>query len=226
MDALAVNACIARRLAETYLAQEKPELARDVMMACLPLAKRVSRRDLTADVPAALLPDPTLDPNSVPEAENVLSLFAWLHVAAGHALVELRQYDDAISLLARVHTFEPLMQNGVGVTRLRGPTVYSSLYLARAFLAKGDLENAQRYATLLPRKRHGIGPSLGQFPELEEEGSRLQEEIANRRQGVRAEGSRRLRRGGRARRRRREPGATTDRSQDRASRVGRWSAAL
>ena len=180
---------IARWLAETYLAQEKPELARDVMMACLPLAKRVSRRDLTVDLPAALLPDPTLDPNAVPEAENVLSLFAWLHVAAGRSLVELRQVDDAIGLLARVHTFEPLMQNGVGVTRLRGPTVYSSLYLSRAFLAKGDLENAQRYAMLLPRKRHGVGPSLGQFPELEAEGSRLQEEIAQRRQGIRAAGS-------------------------------------
>lgn len=180
---------IARRLAETYLAQEKPEPARDVMMACLPLAKRVSRRDLTANLPAALLPDPTLDPNTVPEAENVLSLFAWLHVAVGRALVELKQHDDAIELLTRVHTFEPLMQNGVGVTRLRGPTVYSSLYLARAFLAKGDLDGAQRYAMLLPRKRHGIGPSLGQFPELEEEGSRLQELIAQRRQGIAAEGS-------------------------------------
>ena len=180
---------IARRLADTFLDQAKPEQARDVMLACLPLAKRVSRRDLTAEVPAALLPDPTLDPNTVPEAENLLSLLAWLHVAAGHALVDLKQYDDAIELLERVHTFEPLMQNGVGVTRLRGPTVYSSLYLARAFLAKGDLENAQRYAMLLPRKRHGIGPSLGQFPELEDEGSRLQERIAQRRQGIRDEGS-------------------------------------
>ncbi|MBX9791791.1 MAG: tetratricopeptide repeat protein [Pirellulales bacterium] len=188
-DDYALYLGIARRLAETYLAQEKPEPARDVMLACLPLAKRVSRRDLTVDVPGALLPDPTLDPNTVPEAENVLSLFAWLHVAAGRALVDLKQNDAAIELLARVHAFEPLMQNGVGVTRLRAPTLYASLYLARAYIAKGDFESAQRYAMLLPRKRHGVGPSLGQFPELEEAGSRLQELIAQRRQGFRAEGS-------------------------------------
>ncbi|MGE4103278.1 MAG: tetratricopeptide repeat protein [Pirellulales bacterium] len=180
---------IARRLAETYLAHGKPAEASDLMRECLPLAERVSRRDLTVEVASGLLPDPRLDPNKVPEAENVLSLLAWLHVMAGRAFVELHDYDRAIAVLGPVHGFEALMQNGVGVKRLRGPTVYSSLYLARAYLARGDLENAQRFAMGLPRKRHGIGPSLGPFPELEEEGSRLQDEIAKRRQGIREIGS-------------------------------------
>lgn len=180
---------VARRLAQTYLKMEQPEAARNLLLACLPLAKRVSRRDLSTDVSSALLPDPELDPQVVPEAENVLSLFAWLQVTAGEAMVALRENDDAIGILSPVETFTSLMQNGVGANRLRGPTLYASLYLARAYLAKGDMQNAQRYAMQLPRKRHGVGPSLGPFPELEEEGSRLQEEIAGRRSGARAEGS-------------------------------------
>lgn len=180
---------VAWRLAGTYLAAERPAEAKDLMGQCLSLAQRVPRRDYPVDIPSALLPDAERDPNTVPEAENALSLIAWLHVLAGQALVMLGDNDGAIAVLAPVHTFEPMLQNGVGVTRLRGPFVYSSLHLARAYLAKGDLQKAQQYAQLLPRKRHGVGPSLGPFPELEEEGSRLQEQIAARLQGFRAEGS-------------------------------------
>jgi len=64
-----------------------------------------------------------------------------------------------------------------------------ALGLARAHLAKGDRQTAQRYAQMLPRKRHGAGPSLGAFPELEEEGSRLQAEISGQLQRARDEGS-------------------------------------
>lgn len=178
----------ALRLCKAYQALDRPDAARDVALEALPLAKRISGRDFSLDVPAALLPDPALDPAKVPEAENVASLFAWLQVAAGQSLVTLKNYEAAIAVLAPIHGWEQQMQNGVGAARLRGPVVYSSLYLARAYLAQGDLNNAQRYAQMVPRKRLGAGPSMGPFPELEDEGSRLQEEIARRRQGGRAGG--------------------------------------
>src|SRR5262249_18025329 len=118
----------------------------------------------------------------VPEADNAVALVAWSRCGAAAALNQMQRHDQAIQLAEPVSRYEQTLINGVGAERLRRPTLYAALELARAYLGQGNLEQGQMYAQMLPRKRLGVGPSQGPFPELEDEGARLQEQIAQARQ--------------------------------------------
>jgi tetratricopeptide (TPR) repeat protein len=176
------------RLGRLLLGLGRAEEALDVFLAGAALQSRLPREVYAAEVPSSMLPDPDLDPSVVPEADNPLALLAWSQVGAGEALNTLGRTDAAIEVLRPLETYASLLVNGVGAERLRRPELHAALQLARAFLAKGDLESAGRYAQKLPRKRLGAGPSLSPYAELEEDGTRLQTQISALRQERRGRG--------------------------------------
>jgi hypothetical protein len=102
---------------------------------------------------------------------------------AGEALNRQQEYRRTIELLTPVEAFGPLLVNGRGSDRLRGPELHSYLHLARAYLALKDIDRAEQYANRLPRKRFGTGPSLNPFADLEEPATALQQQIAEIRAG-------------------------------------------
>jgi tetratricopeptide (TPR) repeat protein len=176
------------RLGRLFLSLDRPAEAAQLCQATVALEPRVNRHDYPLEIPSAMLPDPDMDPNVVPVAEHVLVLGAWCRIVAGEALNRQKEYRQTIELLTPVEAFAPLLVNGRGADRLRGPELHSYLHLTRAYLALGDIGQASQYANRLPRKRFGAGPSLNPFAELEEPATALQQEIAEIRAGRRRVG--------------------------------------
>jgi len=188
IDDYGLSLSVRHRAAKLLTALERYDEAAELELASVANQSRVPRADWAKEVIAAMLPDPDLNPDVVPEAENVLALFAWARVGAGTALAQGNKPREAIEVLAPIAEYEHQMTNGLGADRLHGPRLYAAVVLCRSYLELGDLDRAEHYARLLPRKRFGAGPSKGPFPELEEEGSALQQRVAQLRQGRQATG--------------------------------------
>lgn len=167
-----------RRLGDVLLALDQPEEAANICLAAMALEPRVPRENLAAGISSAMIPNPDMDPNVVPEAEHVLVLAAWNRIVAGQALLRLKKIDQAIQTLTPIASFGQLLVNGKGADKLRRSELHAAMHLAKAWMASGNRQQAQHYAQQLPHKRFGIGPSLSPFAELEEEGSRLQKALS------------------------------------------------
>jgi tetratricopeptide (TPR) repeat protein len=188
VDDYGLSATVRRRAAKLLTWLERYDEAAELELASVANQARVPQADWAKEVYAGMLPDPEMDPNVVPEAENVMALFAWSRVGAGTALAKGGKLREAIDILKPIAGYELQMTNGLGADRLHGPRLYAAVELCKAYLELGDLNQAEQYARLLPRKRFGTGPSKGPFPELEAEGSALQERVAQLRQGRQAVG--------------------------------------
>lgn len=175
-----------RRLGALLRELDRPAEAAEICLAGVALESRLADGDAQTEVPSAMLPNAEMDPFLVPEADNLMALVAWNRVEACGALTQQGEHRKAIELMDwSIERYQKLMINGLGLDRLRGPELYAALYLARAYLALGELEQAQQYARMLPRARFGVGPSKGPFPELEAESTKLLEEIERRGNGGR-----------------------------------------
>jgi tetratricopeptide (TPR) repeat protein len=154
-----------------------PAEAEILMMESVALEPRIPHADFVLKVPWALLPHPDLEAAT----DNVLGLVAWSREALGAAQFRSNKYAQAIATLLPIHAYDhKLMTNGVGLDRLEYPRVYSSLWLAKSFLALGKPDEARPWAGKVPGKRVGPGPTENPHAELEEEGTRLHEELDRR----------------------------------------------
>lgn len=144
----------------------------------------LNRYDLPNEIYLAMLPDPNINSTVVPMNDNLASQIAWTHVWTGAAKFHLKKYEDAIAVLKLTQEFERLLINGTGMTRVEKARLHGALWLAKCCVELGRLDEAGRWAALLPRKRSGAGPSLNPHAELEEEGTKLQAEIQQRKAGL------------------------------------------
>ncbi len=155
------------------------------------LEPRLMREQDAELLPGAILPTAFADPTIIPEALPVLAHVAWARVRAAEAEIALGDTSAAKALLARVFQYGPSRINGYQSDKFRGPELWSHVHLCRIAIAEGDWQSARMHANSLPRKRFGVGPSKGAFPELEELGSKLQEEVAAAEQHQRETGDER-----------------------------------
>lgn len=190
-ERLGLGVALRDRLAAILLAQGDARGALDLQREIVDLEPRLARGQDAEELPAALLPIAGADPTIVPQAEPVLVHVAWARVHAAEAAISLGEFATAKTLLEPVFAYGPSRINGWQSDRFRGPELWSHLHLGRIELAKGDLDAAKQHAQMLPRKRHGVGPSKGAFPELEELGSQFADEVARIEQQRREQGDER-----------------------------------
>lgn len=190
-DRLGLEFGVRDRLGRLELAQGDARAAQALFESLVAIEPRLARGQDTEELPRALLPRPASDPLLVESAEPVLALIAWARVRAAEAAVALGDSEHAKALLGRVFEYGQSRVNGYQSDRFRGPELWAHVHLCRAALADNDLQTAMMHAQSLPRRRLGVGPSKGAFPELEEEGSRLQEEVARRQQAAQERGDER-----------------------------------
>lgn len=169
-----------RRLAE--IATERGDAAGAVarLRESLSLEPRLERGQEMDDLPRAMLPVPGQPPGVLPESFPLLAHVAWARVRAGEAHLAAKSYAEAKAVLDPVFRYGPSRINGKGADRFREQELRALVVLCRIALAEGRIEDANRIAMGLPRMRHGVGPSKGQFPDLERIGQELADEVARR----------------------------------------------
>lgn len=166
-----------RKLAALALEEGDAATALAHLNASIALESRLVRGQGVDDLPRALLPTPGQEPGIVPESFPVLAHIAWARVKAGEALFQTGQLPQARAAVQPVFTYGPSMINGKGSDRFREQELYAKVLLCRIALAEGNIEEARMLAMALPRKRHGVGPSKGAYPELEAIGQELADEV-------------------------------------------------
>ncbi len=179
------------RLGRLEHAHDGARAAQALFESIVAIEPRLARGQDTEELPRALLPRPGAEPGIVDPAEPVLVHVAWARIRAAEAALSIGEGARAKELLARVFEYGPSRINGYQSDRFRGPELWAHVHLCRAAMDEGDYRTAKLHAQSLPRRRFGVGPSKGAFPELEEEGSRLQEEVARREQDARERGDER-----------------------------------
>ncbi len=177
-DLLGLGIAMRDRLGRTALKNGDARGAQDAFRPIVDLEARLARGQDAEELPGAMLPEAFADPTIIPEALPVLAHVAWARVRSAEAAVAVGDRAGAKALLERVFQYGPSRINGYQSDKFRGPELWSHVHLCRIAIADGDWQMAKLHASALPRKRHGVGPSKGQFPELEELGSQLQEEVA------------------------------------------------
>lgn len=190
-DLIGLAIALRDRIGRRILAAGNPGAALDVFLKVIRLEPRLGRGQDREELPRALLPLPGREPLDAPVAEPVLVHLAWARIRAAEATVALGDSAHTKELLARVFAYAPSRINGFQSDRFRGPELYAHAILCRLALAEGNVDEAKLHAQMLPRKRLGVGPSKGAFPELEEVGSELQAEVARREQEARERGDER-----------------------------------
>jgi len=100
------------------------------------IEQRFDQLALIELAPTALLPDPTGDPNKVPEAPSLASLLAWSHLGAGRALLALAKPVEALQEYRAVIAYATAWPaTAPGRETLQLPCGWAQLGLAEAALA-------------------------------------------------------------------------------------------
>ncbi|GEM_PF-1634589 len=181
-EQLGLAMAVSRKNAEALLAQGKADDAIRLAGYCLGYEKRVSQWHYASEAASAMLPDARIDSDTIPEADNLMGLLLWNRVSLGAMLVQAKRWQDAVGVLLPVEQVgSEQMVNGVGMDKLRKAQVHAAAHLTTAYLGLGDIDSARKWVSMVPHKRMGAGPSLDPNAELEELGTRLQEEVERRR---------------------------------------------
>jgi hypothetical protein len=105
---------------------------------------RFDKLALIEFMPTALLPDPTLDPNTIPDSPTFASLLAWSHLGAGRALLALSKPKDALQQYRVVLVYEANWPaTAEGRETLKTPCGWAQLGLVEAAFAAKDFETAK-----------------------------------------------------------------------------------
>jgi len=108
------------------------------------LEARFDKLALIEFAPTALLPDPTSDPNKVPESPTFASLLAWSHLGAGRALLALSKPAEALKEYRVVLAYEAgWPATAEGRETVKTPCGWAQLGLAEAAFVAKDLETAR-----------------------------------------------------------------------------------
>jgi hypothetical protein len=109
------------KLGTMLLAQNKPAAAKEMFSAITAIEPRVPPDLYPVEVPDAMLPDLSQDPNRVPEADNVVALLAWARLGLGRALLATGDTRGAAREFNAVLAYGSRLINGSGRDRLFAP---------------------------------------------------------------------------------------------------------
>jgi tetratricopeptide (TPR) repeat protein len=132
---------------ELLLKRGKPAEALELFRVNLALQERMSPRELTENVYSAMLPDPSVDSTTIPEAQIMGAYVAWSRMFAGRALEAQGQNAEAVKELLATVTFTDGKEwmTCPGNKFLADPRAWATVELGRVYLNQGDLDNARKW---------------------------------------------------------------------------------
>ncbi len=165
------------RLGNAYLAARDNQRAIDAFAADLALEKRLDKRHLIDLLPSAMLPDPALEAQTVPEAPTLASLLADARLGTARAMLALGRPADAAEQYRRVRAYLatwPITATG-----------RETLYAVDAWARLGEAEAAvaaRDYDTAFTLLMAGEGWPGKLPPELEKRRKELSDQVVAARQ--------------------------------------------
>lgn len=127
------------------LAAGRAELALTACQFNAGLESRFEKFQLVEMAPTALLPDPTADPEKIPDSPSLASLLAWSHLGAGRALVALNRPAEALDQYRTVRAYRAHWPaTAPGRETLIVVCAWAQLGLAEAMLATKDYDQAMK----------------------------------------------------------------------------------
>jgi len=172
---VALATAVNLRAALLLLEQNRTEEAAELFRAIAAIEPRVNRDNLYKPIAAAMLPDATMDPNRVPEADHLAYYLAWAHYGIAKSLMKQGKPAEAMAEAKRAQSYlqdkPPTADAG---TRIREVTTRATILMARIALDSGDVETARNIAM-------AYGRPWGLPKDLEQELRQLQDDLRKRR---------------------------------------------
>lgn len=154
----------------------QPDASLGTLQANTRIVDRIAEEHRYGPVAASMLPDPTSDPHSVPEAETIASLAAWSRLEAGRALLSLGRRDEAVAEFEQARAIEKACPSTIDPgTRMREPVAWATFGICNVLLARKDMDGASKVMS-------SYGRPWGLSAEAEAERKRLNDRILKSRQ--------------------------------------------
>ncbi len=150
--------------------------ALDLSRQNLNLEARLAKEDLFRLLPSAMLPDPSGDPGTVPEAPSVASMLAWSRLGAGRSMMALKRMDEAEREFQAVLDYSSTWPaTSPGRNTLNVAVSWASLGMAQAAVAAGRWDRAHQILNT------GEGWPFGLPADLSTELKSLRDQVAKAR---------------------------------------------
>lgn len=144
---IGLTVAVRLQLGELLLRQNQPAEALAAFQANIALLSRLTPNGLGATANEAVIPDPSLPPDELPEVKLFAAHWAWSQVWAGRCLAALKRPAEATAAFGIA--FEQASPRSFGtnpdVKTLDEPRAWAALELAKLAIAAGDRTAARRW---------------------------------------------------------------------------------
>jgi Tfp pilus assembly protein PilF len=164
------------QIGKQLLEQGKPAEALELFRANLEVGSRVDKRDWAVELYSALLPDPSRDASTVPDAPILATALTWSRLHAGDALLALKRPEEAAREYEGIVAFGKggELATMPGRKGLDEPKAWAAMGLAKLAMARGDRRATRQWLNQSGYAKWGSKEAQAEIRRLEAEYSRRQ----------------------------------------------------